>query len=134
MDGTVVRYSEAFKQQVVSAVESGRFGSPFEAATVYGIRGQGTVSRWLQQYGRGQLLKKVVRVQSTDEVDQVRRLRREVRELKEALADAHVSEALTRAYLELLSEQSGVDLDSFKKKHAGMRPTALRMASDGEAG
>jgi len=133
MAGTVVRYSEAFKRQVVSALESGRFRSPFEAATVYGIGGQETVSRWLKQYGRGRLLKKVVRVQSTDEVDQVRRLRREVRELKEALADAHVSEALNRAYLELLGEQTGVDLDSFKKKHAGMRPTGLRMISNRKA-
>jgi hypothetical protein len=98
------------------------------------MRNGDTVSRWLRQYGRGQLLKKVVRVQSTEEVEEVRRLRRQVRELKEALADAHLAEALNRAYLELLGEQTGVDLDCFKKKHAGMRPTGLRMTSDGEAG
>lgn len=38
----VVRYSEAFKQQVVEDVERGRFSGVHEAAGAYGVRGHWT--------------------------------------------------------------------------------------------
>ena len=65
--GHVVRYSEAFKLQVVDELERGRFGSPFEAARAYGIRGDHTVRHWVTQYGKGHLLKKVIRVSKEGE-------------------------------------------------------------------
>jgi transposase-like protein len=47
----VMRYSEAFKQQVVDELEAGRFGSPYEASQAYGVD-QGSVKRWARQYGK----------------------------------------------------------------------------------
>ena len=44
-------YSEAFKQQVVDEIASGRFGSPFEASQAYGIR-KDSVRRWVQDTAR----------------------------------------------------------------------------------
>jgi len=37
-----IRYSQAFKRQVVADLESGRFGSIRAASRHYGIRGSGT--------------------------------------------------------------------------------------------
>lgn len=115
----VVRYSEAFKHQVVSEVEGGRFGSAHEAAAAYGIRGHGTVQRWLREYGKGHLLGKVVRVEKQGEPGEIRRLRERVRELERALADAHMDWALAESYYELLCERTETDGGEFKKKHAG---------------
>jgi len=64
MSRTTVRYSEAFKLNVVEELRQGRFGSPHEAGLAHGI-GRGTVSRWLRQYGSEELLAKVVRHAAT---------------------------------------------------------------------
>ena len=42
VSGKVLKYSEAFKQQVVEEIEEGRFSSANEAARAYGIRGIST--------------------------------------------------------------------------------------------
>ena len=42
------RYSEAFKMQVISDLESGKFGSVTEARRHYGIAGTTTVNGWLR--------------------------------------------------------------------------------------
>ena len=119
----VVRYSEAFKLQVVEEIESGRFSSANEASKAYGITGNGTVERWMRQSGRGRLLKKVVRVEKPDEPGELRRLKDRVRRLEEALADAHIDSALDQSYFEILCEQKGIDTDAFKKKHGGEAST-----------
>jgi len=118
----VVRYSEAFKLQVVEEIESGRFSSANEASKAYGITGNGTVERWMRQSGRGRLLKKVVRVEKPDEPGELRRLKDRVRRLEEALADAHIDSALDQSYFEILCEQKGIDPDAFKKNTVEKRP------------
>ena len=115
---STMRYSEALKLQVVRELESGRFGSPFEAGRAYGIKGPGTVGRWVRQYGRDHLLRKVVRVLKADEQTEVRALRQRVRELERALADAHLDLKIEAAYVQLACEAAGVeDVADFKKKH-----------------
>ena len=66
MKKEVVRYSEAFKLQVVSEIESGKFKSLHEAQKRYGIRGSGTITYWINQYGKNHLLNKVVVVKTAD--------------------------------------------------------------------
>ena len=119
MSSKVVRYSEAFKQQVVSEIASGRFSGPHEAAVAYGIRGHETVSRWVRQLGRRELLKKVVRVEKPEEPGEIRRLKERVRLLEEALVDAQIDKALDQSFFEILCERTGVDAEEFKKKHVG---------------
>jgi len=115
----VKRYSEAFKLQVIRELETGRFDSPFEAGRAYGV-GLGTVGYWLRRYGKNHLLGKVVRVMKADEQAEVHALRKQVRELKGALADAHLDMKLEAAYLKIACRTAGVvDVDDFKKKHAG---------------
>ena len=115
---TNYRYSEAFKQQVVTEIESGRFGSAHEAAEAYGIRGHATVANWLREAGRGELLRKVVRVEKPGEPGEVRRLKERVRRLEAALADSHMDRALDQSFFEILCEEQGIDAGAFKKKHA----------------
>jgi transposase-like protein len=82
---TQVRYSEAFKRQVVRELESGRFGSIQEARTHYGIGGGSTVRRWLERMGRNDLMPKVVRVERPEEASQIVELKKQVRQLQQAL-------------------------------------------------
>jgi transposase-like protein len=117
-----VRYSEAFKLQVLRELEEGRFPSRTAAARAYGIRGQGTIGYWARRYGKQHLLGKVVRVQKPQERDEARELRLRVRELEKALADAHLDHRLDEAYLRIACRAAGIeDVEDFKEKHAPKR-------------
>ena len=58
------RYSEAFKRQVVDEIDRGKFSSPYKAKEAYGIRGNGTIKRWIGKYGREDLLPKHIRIET----------------------------------------------------------------------
>ena len=118
----VMRYSEAFKLQVVRELEQGRFENAWAAGRAYGVKGSHTVSLWVQRFGKDHLLGKVVRVMKADERAEVEALRKQVRELKSALADAHLDLKLEGAYVKLACKAAGIeDVAEFKKKHAGER-------------
>jgi transposase len=128
----VMRYSEAFKQQVVDDLETGRFRSPHEASQAFGVD-SGSVKRWVRQYGKSHLLRKVVRVAKPDEPSEIKRLKDRVRRLEAALADSHMDQALSESYFEILCERTGTDEGAFKKKHGGKVPTGCgRSSKDGE--
>ena len=117
MKKEVVRYSEAFKLQVVSEVESGKFSGVFEAGKRYDIRGSDTIKEWIKKYGKNHLLNKVVLVKTVNERDQLKVMKREIHELKSALADAHLDLRLEKAWVKLACKQAGIDdVDTFKKK------------------
>lgn len=116
----VIRYSEAFKLQVLRELEEGRFATRSEVARTYGIRGQATIDCWARKYGKQHLLGKVIRVETPKEIDETKALRKRVRALEKALADAHLKERFDAAYLEIACRTAGIeDIESFKKKHAG---------------
>jgi transposase-like protein len=115
-----IRYSEAFKMEVVRELEAD--GLAFDAmAMKYGIKGAMTVSRWVRKYGNG-TRGKVIRVEKPGEINELKRLSERVRKLESALADANIDAALERAYTRLACERAGIkDVAEFKKK-AGGRP------------
>ena len=116
----VIRYSESFKRQIVREIEQGTHPNCFSARKAYGIRGVDTVSRWVSEYGKTHLLKRVLRVETTEERNELKKLREEVRELKSALADAHLDLRLEKAFLEIACESAGItDMAAFKKKADG---------------
>jgi len=115
---TTIRYSEAFKRQVVDEVARGKFSSLDKARQAYGIRGQLTVAKWIRKYGREDLLPKRIRIETMDEIDQLKEARKRIRELEAALADAHIDHCLERSFLEIACERMETDLDDFKKKNA----------------
>lgn len=120
--GVVKRYSEAFKLQVVREYEAGEYGSISAVGRKYGITGLGTIKRWLKRYGKGHLMKQLIRVEAPGEGDRLRELEREVKRLKEALGEAHLDLQVGEAYLRIACRQAGVeDVEGFKKKHGGKR-------------
>ncbi len=118
MGQTVIRYSEAFKRQVVDEIERGKHASPFSARKTYRITGAGTVERWIRKYGREDLLPKILRVESLKERDEIKEARKRIKKLETALADAHIDCCLEHSFLEIACERMGVSLEDFKKKNA----------------
>lgn len=115
-----IRYSEAFKMEVVRELEVG--GEPFDRVRrKYGI-GSGTVQGWVRKYGNGSR-GKVIRVQKPEEIDENKRLKDRVKRLESALADANIELALERAYTKIACQRAGIeDVQEFKKKADGQRP------------
>jgi len=58
MRRTSVRYSEAFKRQVVGELERGKHPSIESARRAYRIHGSMTVWNWVRKYGSEELLPK----------------------------------------------------------------------------
>ena len=117
-----IRYSEAFKMQIVRELEAGgiTFGG---LRRKYGIKGAGTVQLWVSQYGNGSV-GKVIRVQKPEERDEQAMMRRRIRALEQALADKEIDLALERQFTRLACERAGIkDLEEFKKKAAGQQRT-----------
>ena len=114
----VVRYSEAFKLEVVRELE--RDGMPFDQVRrKYGILGSWTVQKWVHKYGNGSR-GKVIRVEKPEEINERAQLKRRVRALEGALADANIDLALERQYTRLACERAGIkDVAEFKKKAGG---------------
>ena len=121
MTKRVYRYSESFKLKVIDELEKGVYGSPFELSRAYGIGSPTTVQRWARQYGKGHVLKKVVRVRKAGEPGEINRLKQRVRMLEKMLADANAEGLLNDAYFEILCENVKIDPAEFKRKHAGER-------------
>jgi transposase len=115
-----IRYSEAFKLQVLRELEAGKFASGAAAARAYGISGSVMVRYWARKYGKMHLIGKVVRVETPKEVSEVQELRKRVRQLEKALVDAEIDRRLEAAYVRIACRTAGIkDVDDFKKKHVG---------------
>lgn len=125
---TAIRYSEAFKRQVVEEIECGRHATIGAARRAYGIKGSATVPGWVRKYGRDDLFPKRVRIESLEERDELKEARKRIRELEAAVADAHIDHCLEKAYLHVACERMGVDPEDFKKKNA-MTLSELRKGS-----
>lgn len=110
-----IRYSEAFKQEVVKSIEEGKY-STSEARKVYGIPGVSTIRVWIVRMGKLGLLTKIVRVEKPDEKDKIKELERQIKELKNALADTQVRYLIAESQLEIVCEQQGLDAEEVKKK------------------
>ncbi|MDD2235763.1 MAG: hypothetical protein PHG65_00980, partial [Kiritimatiellae bacterium] len=112
-----IRYSEAFKRQVVEEIARGKFSSTYKARQAYGIRGAETVTNWIKKHGRSDLLPKRIRIETMDEVDHLKAARKRIKELEAALADAHIDHCLEHAFLEIACERMDIPLADFKKKN-----------------
>jgi transposase-like protein len=111
----ITRYSEVFKSQIVSEIESGLY-TKTEIRKKYGIKGSSTLQHWLKQRGKLGLLNKVLRVETPDEKSRIQDLEKQIRALKEALADTQLSRVIAETQLEIICEQQGLDVEKVKKK------------------
>ena len=117
LERITIRYSEAFKLQIIQELESGKLNCVHQAQEKYGITGAATIPGWLKKYGRQDILPKRVRVEMPDEKDQIKKYKERIRLLEKALADSKVSEVVNQAYFEIACEQAGIkDPEALKKK------------------
>jgi transposase-like protein len=115
----VIKYSESFKQKVVSEISKGKFSSHLEASRAYGINGAATVRRWVKRYGRADLLPRVIRVESENDRNEVEDLKQKIKELEKTVTELAVSEVMHKAYFDIVCEQNGItDPAAMKKKVA----------------
>jgi len=114
----VIRYSQAFKQQVIKEIEGG-YLTVQQANRKYGIAGQCTVSNWLRRMGKLELLPKVIRVEKPDEKQRIKELERQIRELKDSLAETQVRYLISESRFEVICEQQGLNPEEVKKKLQG---------------
>ncbi|MFQ5448944.1 MAG: transposase [Saprospiraceae bacterium] len=118
----IKRYSIAFKQKVVSEIESGKL-TVSGARKVYDITGIGTIENWLKKLGKSHLLNKVVRIEMLDEKDKIKELEREKSALESALAQTQLKLLAMESLLETAEEHYGLDFQEIKK-NVGMKPSA----------
>lgn len=104
-----IRYSEAFKRKVVSEIESGKY-TQAEAMQIYGIKGSGTIRYWIKKSGKEELLSKKIWVETVDDTKRINELQKEIKQLKEALADSHLENILTKNLLKAADEHFGIDI------------------------
>lgn len=109
---TFVRYSTAFKQKVVSEIESGKFGIT-EAARIYDIKGGETINKWIKKFGKTHLLNKVIHIRMKDEKDKIKELEKQKQELESALAHAHLKIITLESTVKVLEEKTD---EKLKKK------------------
>lgn len=105
----VYRYSLAFKQKVVSEIESGKL-SIGQARKLYDIGGGSTIQKWIKKLGKNHLLHKIVRIEMKDEKDKIKELERQKRELESALAQSHLKNLCLEALIECVEEHYAVDV------------------------
>ena len=120
----IYRYSEAFKHQVLDEIQKGRYTIQ-EARRVYGINGAGTIQGWAKKMGKLDVIPKVIRVEKPDEKSRMKALEAENRKLKEALANAHLDKIIAEGYLEAVCDQTGLDIETVKKKLGVYQPKKL---------
>ena len=105
------RYSSAFKQKVVTEIESGVY-TVGEVERIYGVT-RATIYEWLRRFGKDHLINRTVRVQMRGEADRIKELEKDKQKLEAALAQAHLKIISLESTIESAGELFNVDL---KKK------------------
>jgi transposase-like protein len=109
------RYSSAFKQKVVTEIESGVY-TVGEVERIYGVT-RATIYEWLRRFGKDYLINRTVRVQMRGESDRIKELEKEKQKLEAALAQAHLKILALESTIESAEELFNVNL----KKKSGTK-------------
>jgi|AMFO01.1.fsa_nt_gi Transposase and inactivated derivatives len=100
-----VRYSEAFKVQVVREYEQGASISSLRRK--YGIGGSMTIKRWIERYGTRS---PAVSGEGSSEEAEIRRLRRRIAWMEKTIARLAVEKAVLESTLEIYQQTYGKEL------------------------
>lgn len=120
----VIRYSEAFKHQVIKEVEQGHYTID-QIRKKYDIKGSCTIQEWIKRMGKLDSLPKMIRVETPDEKAKIKELERQVRQLKDSLAETQVRFLVAESRFEVVCEQQGLDPEEVKKKLQGKPSSKL---------
>ena len=116
----IKKYSLAFKKHVVTEYEAG--ASVYQLSQRYGITGNGTVARWVKQYGREGLRVKLMVIQKPEEQEQVKQLEGRIAELEQLVAQLSLDKFMLESTLAVAEEQLGHEV---KKKTPTKLPSRL---------
>lgn len=103
------RYSQAFKQQIISDIENGNI-TISQARKKYDIKGSCTIQKWIKSADKHHLLNKVVRIQMPGEIERIKQLEQEKHKLESALARAYLKIDALEQVIELAEKDYKVDL------------------------
>ena len=109
------RYSMAFKQKVISEIESGKYRLQ-QASKIYNVSDV-SLYNWLRAFGKNHLIGKTVRIEMKNETDRLKQLEKEKEALESALAQAHLKIITLESLLEVAEEHQQKDL----KKNIGLK-------------
>ena len=115
------RYSLAFKQKVVSEIESGKFRLS-QVRKIYDIGGGCTVYNWLRKLGKNHLIEKIVRIEMKDEKDKLKELQQKIQQLESALAQTQLKLLMSEAMIESVEAHYQIDV----KKTFGLTASSAR--------
>ena len=104
----LIRYSEAFKKQVVREYEAGV--SAKRLREKYGISGRNTITTWLKKYGREGSRYKLMVIQTPEEQERVKQLEKRVQELESALAQVMLDKLMLESLVEVLEAAEGSEV------------------------
>jgi len=110
-----IRYSQAFKLQVVAEYETGT--EVAELRRKYGIKGSTTIQIWVKKYAREAYRNKIVRIQKTEEYLALKEMKKHIAELETALAENVLENRMFKATIEAADEALQIDL----KKNYGKK-------------
>jgi len=116
----IKKYSLAFKKHVVTEYEAG--ASVYQLSQRYGITGNGTVARWVKQYGREGLRVKLMVIQKPEEQERVKQLEGRIAELEQLVAQLSLDKFMLESTLAVAEEQLGHEV---KKKTPTKSPSRL---------
>jgi transposase-like protein len=119
----IYRYSPAFKQKVISEIESGELS--IEAARrIYDIRGKTTIQKWLKRVGKYDSLYKVIRIEMKGERDKLKELEKQKKQLESALAQEHLKNICLEALIDSIEKHYGIDVKKKFGERASQKPTS----------
>jgi len=109
------RYSMAFKQKVITEIESGKY-SLRQASKIYNISDV-SLYKWLRRFGKNHLIGKIVRIEMKGEADRIKQLEAEKKALESALAQAQLKIITLESTMEIAEEIYKIDF----KKNVGLK-------------
>ncbi len=122
---STVRYSEAFKRQIVEEVDSGRLRAA-DARKKYAIPGHDTINRWRRRYSKFAVSGTLIRM--TDKEQQHRHEREprkqssdeeRIRLLEHALADASLRIRTLETMIDIAEQEYEIPI----RKNSGAEPS-----------
>jgi transposase-like protein len=111
----VVKHSESFKLEVVNYYQT-LVLSNNEVCRRFGITGGKTLNNWIHNFGKEELINKVIRMETPNEKSRLKELEKENRKLKDALSNAYMDKIVNESMLESTAELLGITVEELKKK------------------
>ncbi len=115
---SIKRYSESFKLGVLDELSRGN-STKDELKRRYHL-GNDTINTWIKKYNRKDLINRVIRIETPEEVDETKQLKKRIAELEKALAETQIQHLKSAASLSVAAEELGYKdyKDYIKKQEA----------------